>query len=79
MVPEWKALGDLLVPEILGSDILRGLLGSKFDLIFMELFFGQEAFVVLGRLFNASIVSYSSFGYSPQVSVNIHPIKAYLT
>nr|XP_018899270.1 PREDICTED: UDP-glucuronosyltransferase 2B2-like isoform X1 [Bemisia tabaci]XP_018899272.1 PREDICTED: UDP-glucuronosyltransferase 2B2-like isoform X1 [Bemisia tabaci] len=67
MVPEWKALGDLLVPEILGSDILRGLLGSKFDLIFMELFFGQEAFVVLGRLFNASIVSYSSFGYSPQV------------
>nr|XP_018918007.1 PREDICTED: uncharacterized protein LOC109044638 isoform X1 [Bemisia tabaci] len=68
-VKDWKEVADLEMPAILESavfsDLVRG--DSEFDLIFTELFFSQEALVVLGHIFKAPVVSYASFGYRPDI------------
>ncbi|XP_072161585.1 UDP-glycosyltransferase UGT4 isoform X2 [Bemisia tabaci] len=66
---EWKDISDMIVPQVLESTAFRDLThgDNKFDLIFMELFFAQEALVVLGHLFNAPIVTYSFYGYDADI------------
>ncbi|XP_072161176.1 UDP-glucosyltransferase 2 [Bemisia tabaci] len=68
-VKDWKEVADIEMPAILESavfsDLVRG--DSEFDLIFTELFFSQEALVVLGHIFKAPVVSYASFGYRPDI------------
>ncbi|XP_072161474.1 UDP-glucosyltransferase 2 isoform X2 [Bemisia tabaci] len=68
-IDQWKLHADVFVPEVLGStvfgDLTRG--ASRFDLVFLELFFGQEALAVLGHIFDAPVVTYASFGHTPDV------------
>ncbi|CAH0762836.1 unnamed protein product [Bemisia tabaci] len=66
---ERKRRADQQVPQLLRSALFRDLISNdnKFDLIFTELFFGFEAFVALGNIFNAPVVTYSSYGYDGDI------------
>nr|XP_018900056.1 PREDICTED: UDP-glucuronosyltransferase 2B7-like isoform X4 [Bemisia tabaci] len=65
----WKKMADARIPKLLESSVFQDLYNddNKFDLIFTELFFGQEALVVLGHIFNAPVVTYSSYGYDTEI------------
>lgn len=64
----WKMLADHNMPKLLKSSVFKDLCNgdNKFDLIFTELFFGQEPLVVLGHIFNAPVVTYASYGYETE-------------
>ncbi|CAH0388912.1 unnamed protein product [Bemisia tabaci] len=60
-----ETFADTLIPSVLESSVFKDITqgDTRFDLIFTEVFFFQEAFVVLGHIFNAPIVAFSSIGY----------------
>lgn len=60
----FQQLTSDLSEEILAQPHIQNLLASKdkFDVVILETFFGQEAFVGLGHIFNAPVVSLMSFG-----------------
>ncbi|CAH0383478.1 unnamed protein product [Bemisia tabaci] len=65
----WKNRADANIPLMLESTVFQDLIhnDNKFDLVFMEPFFGQEAQIVLGHLLKAPVIVYSSFGHDPDI------------
>ncbi|CAH0776161.1 unnamed protein product [Bemisia tabaci] len=65
----WKELPDASMPEILESSVFQDLIHNenKFDLVFMEVFFGQEPLVILGHLLDAPVVAFATFGHMPDI------------